>query len=134
MPLKPNELAAGIRLALDLASQNKLQNAEAISGGLRLIDPRNPFIHLIHGSFLQRMGKDDEAIACYSEAIRLFPKDLNSLANRGEIYLKRGQMELALQDLKTAAELDPEKKSGPANRARFLLYATQQVLNAAEKK
>lgn len=128
MPLKPHELAAGIRLALDLASQNKLEGAEAIASGLSLIDPNNAFIHLIVGSLLQQLGKDDEAILSYSEAIRLFPKDLNSLANRGEIYLKHGKLELAVTDLKAAVELDSKLESGPANRAQFLLFATHQAI------
>ncbi len=63
-----------------------------------------------------------------------FPQDINSLANRGEVFLRLGKFKEAADDLKKAIELDAEKKHPSANRARMLIAITQEALKLVQEK
>jgi tetratricopeptide (TPR) repeat protein len=127
-------LASGIRLGLLHYSQGRLDDAKAIFRGLAFLDPRNPFLHALLGSVLQKQGKDEEAIAEYTQALNYFPEDISSLANRGELHLKAGSIPEAVADLKRAADLDPEQDHPSANRARLLLVMAQNAVQLVQDK
>jgi tetratricopeptide (TPR) repeat protein len=127
-------LAAGIRLGLLHYSQGRLEDAMAIFRGLAFLDPRNPYLHALLGSVLQKQGRDEQAITEYSEALKYFPEDISSLANRGELYFKAGNIKEAMADLKRAAELDPEEDHPSANRARLLLSMAQSAVELVNQK
>lgn len=127
-------LASGIRLGLLHYSQGRLDDAKAIFRGLAFLDPSNPYLHALLGSVLQKQGKDDEAIGEYSEALKYFPEDISSLANRGELYFKAGNIPEAVLDLKRAADLDPEQDHPSANRARLLLVMAQNAIQLVQDK
>jgi len=63
--------------------------------------------HNNRGLELHNAGKIDEAIAEYSEAIRLDPELVEPYNNRGAAYNDKGEYALAVKDLKRAIELDP---------------------------
>lgn len=132
--IKGIHLASGIRLGLLHYSQGRLDDAKAIFRGLAFLDPRNPFLHALLGSVLQKQGRDEEAIAEYTEALSYFPEDISSLANRGELYLKAGNIQEAIADLKRAANLDPEEDHPSANRARLLLAMAQNAVQLVQEK
>ncbi len=56
-------------------------------------------------------GEKGFAVADYSEAIRLDPKDSDAFVNRGIAYLDLGEHQRALADLEEAIRLDPRKES-----------------------
>ena len=56
----------------------------------------------------------DEAIADYTAALKLDPKDDYSLQNRGRAHLGKGAWDAALADFDAALKLKPNK-SGPLN-------------------
>ena len=62
-------------------------------------------------------GRVEEAIAAYSEAIRLDPDSAQALYNRGQAYFTIGQPEKAVSDFSRAIEVDP------ADRQVALAYA-----------
>ena len=54
-------------------------------------------------------GEYDRAIADYSEAIRLNPKDPAAYNNRGNAYSRKGEYDRAIADLNEAIRLDPKR-------------------------
>lgn len=58
------------------------------------------------GRCLARLGKTDDAMARFTEAIKLDPDDADSYRARGELYLSRGERAKAEADLNKARELD----------------------------
>lgn len=95
-------------------------SAERLFKGLTVIDPGNYYYHQMLGATFQRKEKSPEAIVEYSVAVDLNPKDLVSMTNRGEIYLKMGIVELANADFDKAISLDPKGTDKWANRAKML--------------
>ena len=59
-------------------------------------------------AFLARQDWDN-AIACYTEAIRLDPNDVRAYNDRGNAYQKIGEKGKADADFAKAKELEPDK-------------------------
>jgi len=59
------------------------------------------------GTGLLREGQYDQAIALFSEAIEINPRNADAYHNRGLAYALKGQLEKATSDLNKAIELDP---------------------------
>ena len=129
-----DQLAGGIKFATLLISQGRYRESQMLLQGLTLIDPLNPYVHALLGSTLQHQNKIDEAIAHYSEAILLFPEDINSLTNRGELYLKTGKLNEAAADFARAVELDATGNNPSAMRARLLASMAASALDLVDKK
>jgi len=73
------------------------------------------------GALFQQMGRPEQAVAEYSEAIRLDPGEQNSWIGRGLIERQQGQLDAALQDFAQAVRLKPSPAA---------LYWQGQVLEA----
>ena len=61
-------------------------------------------------------GDNDSAIADYSEAIRLDPKDTDAYKNRGDAYQNKGDYDRAIADYSEAIRLDPKYAGAYNNR------------------
>ena len=59
------------------------------------------------GVLLNQLGRRDEAIAEFTQAIAINPNEQNSLLGRGMIEHDEGKLDAALQDFKTAAHVAP---------------------------
>jgi tetratricopeptide (TPR) repeat protein len=68
--------------------------------------PREDFALDWKGWFKSRLGKHDEAILAYSEAIKLKPDDATYYRDRGDSYEATDKFELAEQDFSRAIEKD----------------------------
>ena len=128
------QLASGVRLGLLHYSNGRWESAMNIFRGLAFIDPQNPYLHTLLGSALQQQGRVEEAIAEYTEALKLFPEDVSAMTNRGELHLKAGNIREAAADLKRAAQLDVTGKHPAANRARLLLNVMESALELVENE
>lgn len=80
----------------------RYEDAERIFKVLTFLDWNNSYMHSMHASVLQQQKKYGEAVAEYSEAIKLNPKDIVSLVNRAEIFLIHGHVPFAQHDLDQA--------------------------------
>lgn len=80
----------------------RYEDAERVFKVLTFLDWNNPFFHSVHGSVLQRQKKYGEAVASFSEAIKLNPKDIVSLVSRAEVFLIHGHIQYAQFDLDEA--------------------------------
>ncbi len=74
------------------------------------------------GQALMFLGKVDEALADYSESIRLNPSFPNAYKYRGIIYLNTGRYIEAVNDFSRLIALDPGSVSGYANRGISQYY------------
>jgi len=74
---------------------------------------------------LAEVGRLDEALECFDQAIALNPANGIAYRERGHLYLALGQPEHALADLTLAVELAPQN-------ARVLLYLGLYWLDAEE--
>lgn len=115
-------------------SEGKLEEAKKIYEGLALLDPNNPYIYSLLGAIYQQKQRFDLAVQRYTKALEIFPEDINSLANRGEIYLNLGNFKEAGNDLNQAIKLDPNKTNPSANRARLLLITATEALKRAKNQ
>ena len=84
------------------------------------------------GLTAQRAGNFDEAIGYYTKAIEeggLAPADLSvTLANRGDSWRQKGQVDKALTDYRAAIEADPKVFSGYNSLAWVLATSPKDEL------
>ncbi len=104
--------------------EGNLEEAMRIFQVLVAINPKDPYLHVLLGSALQRSGKKDDAIAEYSKAVGIEKSMVEAYANRGELLLEKGELKAAMTDFKKACELDPEDKIPATLRARAILAVT----------
>src|SRR5580765_4794729 len=128
------QVAALLLTGHNLYQQGKLEEAKRIFEGLAVLDGKNPYVHGILGAIYQKQEKFDVAIARYTLALSVYPKDPNSLTNRGEIYLKLGRLKEAAEDFKKAIDLDTARKNPASNRARILVSLTADALKLVKEK
>lgn len=114
-------LASALHFALLKEEAGQYDIAAAAFKSLLLMDPLNPYFHAMLGSIYQKMGNLEGATRQYAEAIKIFPSDIDSLTNLGEISLKTGRHDEGIKLLKQAMELDCDGNHPSANRARLLL-------------
>lgn len=99
----------------------RYQDAERIFKVLTVLDWNNHYYHSMMGTILQRQKRYGEAIAEYSQAIELDPRDLVSHTNRGEIFMQHGLLTEAGEDFQKAIAMDPKAENKWGHRARLLL-------------
>ncbi len=63
------------------------------------------------------LGKNEKAIADYSEEIKLEAQSENALSERGALYVKMGEKEKAMQDFNDAIRIAPDESDAYFNRA-----------------
>ena len=68
-------------------------------------------------AYYWKKGDSDNAIADYTEAIKLDPKSAEAYKDRGISYLSDGNIDEAIMDYTKAIELDPESAEAYKNRA-----------------
>ena len=80
----------------------RLEDAERFFKVLTMLNWYNPYFHSMLGLVYQRQDRAGEAIAQYSEAIKLNPKDGVSLVNRASLFIRYGWFPDAEHDLEQA--------------------------------
>ena len=83
------------------------------------------------GNILLLFDQLDEAIAVYSEAIRLDPHFANAYNNRGTTYESKGDLDRAINDFAKAIELDPHFVDAYNNRG--MTYEKKEEIDLALK-
>lgn len=77
--------------------------------------------HVGRGLTYQIDGENTGAIADYTEAIRLDPKNVKAYSRRGYTYSEMGQYDLVLADLSEVIQLDPLNGNTYYNRGALFL-------------
>lgn len=131
-------------MGYDLLEEGKLGEAQKIFEGLNVYNPYDSYFHSALGSIYQKQGKKEEAIKSYRAAVELYPEDITSWTNCGELLLERsGELhketkvddavryfEAAIECFKRALALDPKVTTPSALRARTLVEVTAQILQS----
>lgn len=114
----------------------RYKEARKIFEILTFLDHKNFFFHLCLGSAYQKLSLSIDAIYQYSQVLKVKPKHLNALVNRGEIYLRMKNYRKAAEDFRDAIVIDKDGKDVFANRARSLVLAIKRSLakDKAEKQ
>jgi tetratricopeptide (TPR) repeat protein len=131
--LNSKHIAALLLTGHRFYQQERLEEARKIFEGLSVLDNRNPYVQGILGSIYQKQKQYDLALTRYNNSIALFPEDINTLTNRGEVHVVLGKFQEAALDFKKAIQLDPQKKDPAANRARLLVSLVQNAVDVTKQ-
>jgi tetratricopeptide (TPR) repeat protein len=126
--------------------EGKLTEARNIFEGLFAYNPYDPYFHATLGSICQRQSDWDKALGHYACAVQLYPEDINSWTNAGEIMLQRsldlldhGQVRdsqemfgEAVAAFGKAIALDPNGNNPSGLRARALVSVTANAVEASQ--
>jgi len=69
-----------------------------------------------------RLGKFDDAVEDYSEAIRINPKDPEAPFNRGLAYLRADKYDYAARDFSAVVSLQPKNAEAYVYRGIIRIY------------
>ncbi|MCC6806860.1 MAG: tetratricopeptide repeat protein [Deltaproteobacteria bacterium] len=116
--------------AYTLFQQGRIREARQIFEALVIQNPIDGYMHFMLGAIYWKLDMPEEAVEEYGTAISLDPNNIAAHTNRGEILLQHGEFEDALDDLRTAIELDKKGDDPFALRARALATATAEVIKA----
>lgn len=144
--LTAENLYAIADLGYDLLEEGKLTEAQKIFEGLNVYNPFDSYFQSALGSIYQKQGKKEDALSRYKSAVELYPEDINSWTNAGELMLSlsgeyhaNGKtddavalFEGAIGSFRKALELDPQCQTASALRARALVEVTANI--AASRK
>ncbi|MDJ0957463.1 MAG: tetratricopeptide repeat protein [Arenicellales bacterium] len=83
-------------------------------------EPDAPYLARAKARALMQLGRNEEALAWFDRAVILQPFFGGTYANRGILYDRLGQYELAIADYEKALQLDEEIGEGPNWLTRFL--------------
>jgi tetratricopeptide (TPR) repeat protein len=70
-------------------------------------EPDDPAVHLAQGDAHRRLGQWPQAVACYTETIRLDARSSVAFNNRGLALQKLGSLDKAIADFSAAVRLEP---------------------------
>jgi len=115
-------------------AEGKLDRAETVFNGIAALDPDNRYIHSALGALLARKGDNPAALEELNKGLEKNPNDIAAYVNRGEVLFKMKRVDESARDFKKALDLDPQKKSPAANRARVILMGMVAVAQKARKK
>ncbi len=134
MGLDARGTAALLQTGYAMFKQGRLAEAMDLFAGLAVLDPGNPYVHGMLGSICQRAGNAEAAVAHYTRCLELAPEDPQAWVNRGEVWLRAGQLEKAAGDLAEAIRRDPSGRHPAAIRARVLGLLIQTALKACAER
>lgn len=109
----------------------KFDTALQIFEGLVAAAPYDSVFHVHRGAALANLERYDEAMDAYNQAIRFNIANVDALASRGELYLRKQQAGPAIADLEAAVKADAEGKHPAGQRARALLALLQRGAQGA---
>lgn len=124
-------LCPGSALAADPAVEKALQKLQAgdypaaadAAKSAVAADPKNPETHLLLGVARFKQHQNAEAIAAFTDAIRLDGKLIAAYDRRGDAHLRLAQFKESAADFDRVIELDPKIKPEHWRRGIALYYA-----------
>lgn len=102
--------ASGVARRLALLHARELrweQAAQAWATGAAIL-PRDPGPRVAHGHLLSLLGRHDEALAAFDDALRLAPDDPEALLGAGTVLARLGRGSEALLRIDAAARREPD--------------------------
>ncbi|WP_417850715.1 tetratricopeptide repeat protein [Thalassoglobus sp.] len=115
--LNSEHLAAHMALAEFAATSKTPEEATAAFSSVVEKFPTNPIVFNNRGMFLQSQGKTQEAVADFTQAIKLDGRFIPAYINRGFAYLEAGDSAKAEAALTEALTVDPNQLGAQSLRA-----------------
>ena len=97
-----------------------------LAGGSKTPVRERVLAYINRGIAYYDRGELDRALADYTSAIRLDPKNAEALSNRADLKLRKGDIEFAIEDYSAAIEINP-KLAGAFNGRGNALRETGQI-------
>jgi tetratricopeptide (TPR) repeat protein len=126
--------AEEIRLIADLgfalAEYGRDEEALTIFEGLAAVAPATGYFQSALGALFLRVGELDRAETHLNAALASDPQDMAALVNRGELYMRMEQRDLAIKDFLTLLNLPQLRANADSSqyaiRTRALLSSLTQ--------
>lgn len=115
-----------------MLKMGKFDTALEIFDGLVAASPYDSVFQVHRGAALANLERYDEAMEAYTRAINFNIANVDALASRGELYLRKQQAAPAIADLEAAVKADQDGKHPAGQRARALLTLLQRASQAAK--
>jgi Tfp pilus assembly protein PilF len=128
--LSRQQLYSIAEVGYQMLSSGKLDQAKQIYKGLVEADPYDSVFHCHLAAVHHKMGELEEARVEYSKALDFNFGNIDALSGRGEIYFNQGKLTEAVNDLKSAIDLDPQGKLPSSVRARAVLVAIKEIVDS----
>lgn len=125
------EIRLVTELGYGLAEQGRVIEAITLFEGLAALAPATIYFQAALGALWLREGSADKALAYLNQVLSLESRDITSLVNRGEAFLRLGERAAASRDFRLAVSLN-KTKTGSAieekslTRARALLASIEK--------
>ncbi len=123
LSLHPMHFDALHMLGVIALQRQEYERAVELIGMALSVDPHNPIYadaYTNRGTAYRALGKNKEAVACYTRAIKLRPDQPETYFNRANAYRALNQGPEALADLERAARLSPNTADAAYNRGLSL--------------
>ncbi len=123
------------RLALALLQAGDLDKALQAADHAAALDDGDPLIASLQGQLAELQGDRYAAVQCYSRAVTRAPGDGRFHLRLGAALLEGGEIEVALDHLEQATELEPARAQGWILLSRALMRMRQhnRALIAAQR-
>jgi tetratricopeptide (TPR) repeat protein len=119
----------GMEVVAGAIRETNFERAVEDGERLRTLHQDDPRLLNNLGYAYYRLGKLDQALACYNEAIRLAPSMAEAYYNRSLVYTDKGQFETAISDGTKALNID--RTNAKALNNRGLAYMKMGYLDRA---
>ena len=110
------------RTGVELAAAGRLREAALVFEAMVEMNPRDAGAHAALGTVYQKLGRTEDAVRAYGEALALDPAHPVALGNRGELLLRLGRRE-GYADVAAAVSADPGGRTAAGRRAARLAKA-----------
>ena len=117
----PNDKSALAALGSIASLQHRYDEASRYFAKIVLIDDTKATHFFNLGHSLQQLNQNEQALACYEQAILLNSDFANAHSNKASIYLKQYDLQKALDSYQRAIELDQNRLDDYINYALVLL-------------
>lgn len=116
---------------LKLNQASKIQSNNDYDEGLAITRNVQGLVHTELGNYSQALSYFDDGLRIY-KSLQLFSNGTDILKNKGKLYLKKGDYELA-NDIFNQASKDAQRFARESSKAEILLY-NSKALNGLDKK
>jgi signal transduction histidine kinase len=116
---------------LKLNQASKIQSNNNFNEELAITRNVQGLVHTELGNYNQALSYFDDGLRIY-RSLQLFSNETDILKNKGKLYLKKGDFELA-NEIFNQANKDAQKFARESSKAEILLY-NSKALNGLDKK
>lgn len=114
--------------AFSFFNEGKYKESGVLFQGLISLDPYEAYYRLGLGAVYLAEDQLEWAKTMFDQAVELNANELAAYVNRGECYLRMGQILDAALDFQKVLELDPQGKDPLTHRARVLAAAALETI------